>query len=350
MTDLPPGGEKLFVVTTQKDYSFVQIPQLIDKESKSLAGPFKYSLDEKNICVLDIGRYCLDDGQWQQQREILKIDHHVRQRLGLPYRSGEMLQPWYKKKFGYSAKQTHKLKICFEFSIETLPSTPVELAIETPQAFNVLVNDHTLDLSHDNGWWIDSCFRRFGLPDGVLEKGLNIITLTTDFSESINLEAIYLLGEFGVRVEGSQKTLTALPEKLIPSDLVGQGLPFYTGKVTYEIGELQACEDDQRMFIELSAFEAACMLVKSGSGKRTIAFNPYQADITDLVGPNGKLTLECVLTRRNTFGPLHQVPLDTPWYGPENFVSEGSEFTDGYMLYKSGLLSEPKIILKDRKK
>ena len=53
-----------------------------------------------------------------------------------------------------------------------------------------------------------------------------------------------------------------------------------------------------------------------------------------------------ILTRRNTFGPLHQIPLLTAAYAPENFVTEGDNFSKNYMLVPSGLASKPKIIIR----
>ena len=56
---------------------------------------------------------------------------------------------------------------------------------------------------------------------------------------------------------------------------------------------------------------------------------------------DGCVALEVVLTRRNTFGPLHQVPLRASGYGPDNFITEGTGFTEEYQLYPAGLLQPP---------
>ena len=69
-----------------------------------------------------------------------------------------------------------------------------------------------------------------------------------------------------------------------------------------------------------------------------IAFEPYVAVVPDGDAP---LYLDVVLTRRNTFGPLHQLPARIWAYGPEMFVSEGDAFTNGYVLFRSGLLESP---------
>lgn len=47
------------------------------------------------------------------------------------------------------------------------------------------------------------------------------------------------------------------------------------------------------------------------------------------------MTLEVVLTRRNTFGPLHKFPIKQPYIAPDSFA----DATDPrYSLYPAGLL------------
>ena len=53
--------------------------------------------------------------------------------------------------------------------------------------------------------------------------------------EQIPLEAMFLLGEFGVDVKGSTAVITALPEKIGFGDICSQGLPFYGGNLVYRI-------------------------------------------------------------------------------------------------------------------
>ena len=68
-----------------------------------------------------------------------------------------------------------------------------------------------------------------------LEKGENTIILSRSFGKVSTLEAVYLLGDFGVKVIGREKIITELPEKLGFGSIVNQGLPFYGGNVTYTV-------------------------------------------------------------------------------------------------------------------
>jgi hypothetical protein len=92
--------------------------------------------------------------------------------------------------------------------------------------------------------------------------------------------------------------------------------------------------------VKTPKFTAACVKI---NGDKIIAWQPYEADV-----PGGAevLSIETVLTRRNTFGPLHQIPLVCGGYGPGNFTTDGEDFSADYMLYPAGLLES--VILEER--
>ncbi len=153
-----------------------------------------------------------------------------------------------------------------------------------------------------------------------------------DYRKSSGLEAIYLLGGFGVAVYGSVPVLTKLPEKLIVGDITQQGLPFYSGSISYLIDGL----DDIKASISVTSFGGSLIKLK---GKETtiVAFPPHKG-VSD-----GLNTIEVVLTRRNTFGPLHENTETVYIYSPNNYLTEGDAWTDEYMLIPQGLLKKPVI-------
>lgn len=53
-----------------------------------------------------------------------------------------------------------------------------------------------------------------------------------------------------------------------------------------------------------------------------------------------------VLTRRNTFGPLHALPAKVGAYGPMNWITEGRSFTlDAYALLPTGLTAPLGVVV-----
>ena len=161
------------------------------------------------------------------------------------------------------------------------------------------------------------------------------MVLTTNFNGGVNLEALYILGPFGVRIDGLRRIIEQLPKTLAAGDICSQGLPFYGGVIEYILPE--AIKGRTRVS---ALFDGACLQANSGENNSLIAFAPYYTDI-DAQGP---LSLRLYLTRRNTFGPLHMKPATAFSYGPENFVTQGENFDyTGYMLLPAGLREPVKL-------
>ena len=53
--------------------------------------------------------------------------------------------------------------------------------------------------------------------------------------------------------------------------------------------------------------------------------------------------VDVVLTRRNTFGPLHLVPKRSDAYGPGHWITGGKQWSNEYQLWEAGLLAAPRI-------
>lgn len=346
MTDFISGGEHMYIIT--KHDRNVLPEKTIFRTKKTLETPnsFSYQLDEPNVLVLDLAKFRVDHGEWQKTDEILKVDRKIRDYFGMEYRGGEMIQPWYLKKEGY--KNKGMVELSFEFYLEERPLDVIELVMERPENFKIKFNGHFVDVNKQNGYWIDICFKRIPIKPEWLVAGRNIIEVSTIYHNGIDIEAIYLLGNFGVKVENSKKTLTKLPEKLSVGDIVMQNLPFYSGRIKYLIPMDYNLKGKERAFLKLEKVDGACVKVSGGgNSSKMIAWRPYEVEITEYLKHSAEIWVEVVLTRRNTFGPLHQIPIVAQAYGPENFVTEGEDFTMDYMLVPAGLTTRPQIIVKE---
>jgi len=294
-------------------------------------------LHEPNVCVLDIADYKVDNEGWLTE-EILKADRKIRERLKLPYRGGRMIQPW------FAGKKEHPelcdLALRFKFGIDTIPEKII-LACETPEEFEIKVNGRNA-AALTGGYWVDPCFKLLAIDPCALTVGDNEITLSTRFRADINLEAIYLLGDFGVKLVGSKPIITALPNTLAIGSVVSQGLPFYGSGISYYI-DLPECKDGEHMSIFTPHIDAACLKVKSGEIEKLVFTRPYEADVTQMAGQ--RIELQYLLTRRNTFGPLHMPHKKIHWYGPQSFITEGEDFNLEYQLLPQGMTAEVMIKL-----
>lgn len=332
-TKIFKGTEKLYRLTKKAVKESIN-EEVAPLRSVSLEGAFDYELNEKNVCVLDVGNYSIDNSEGSELKEILKIDREIRNKFQVPLRGGDMIQPWFRNKFFRSNVESFcKLKIDFPFYIEKMPNA-LELVLETPEQFAIFVNEQPLN-GEFLGKWIDNCFHRFAINLQLLKKGENIITIKTDFNQNTNLEALYLLGDIGVCLEGTKKTLVSLPKKLTFGDVTTQALPFYSGKIRYKTNI-----SNVKARVKLSDCYGALVKAISGEKESVIAFSPFESEVIEIKEP---LEIELISTRRNTFGPLHLTTVTNEWYGPYEFNSDGWRFSLEYKLMKNGILEAPMI-------
>lgn len=333
-TDFAKGEEKLYVITNEKRALPVSGTEKHMK-IKNLPTEYNYELSEKNVCVLDMVQMITEQGEIIGRQEVLKADRALRDLLDIPYRGGEMLQPWYEVKFkGASKGALRRLHLTYDIEIAVLPKG-VELVLEDMEhVLGIEVNGEKIE-NKSVGKWIDICFDRFVIPDEYLMIGKNLITIQYDYYKTCGIEAAYLLGDFGVTLkeEGKKTTLTSLPKTLKIGDITSQGLAFYSGKVTYELRGLE----DKKVEVHAEGFEGSCLKLLGEDQETMIAFAPYKGEVRGLKG------IQVILTRRSTFGPLHQLPAKAFAYSPENFVTAGEEWSDAYVFLPQGLMKEPEI-------
>lgn len=339
-TDYTFDQSHLYTITPIPVPGAVEVPQLHMVKETNISGPFNYQLNEPNVCLLDMGNVEIEGSPKTELTEILRADQLIRDHFKLPYRSGSMIQPWFKAKFTEIPKPLGKVKIHFPFYVDEVPEKALQLCLETPNEFIVSINGKSINLS-DKGWFIDKALRLVDIPSDVLKKGENVLVQEFDFRDNLNLEALYLTGNFSVRLEGNKKIIGKLPAKIATGDMTGQGFPFYSGGITFDIPVYTKPEAGEKYILYLPEYEAACVKVDPGTkNSRMIAWNPNQADITENLTQGNALKLEVVLTRRNTFGPFHFTPF-TGTTGPDNFTSKGKNFTMQYILNRSGILQNP---------
>ncbi|MBE7211675.1 MAG: hypothetical protein INR65_11715 [Gluconacetobacter diazotrophicus] len=337
--DLPPLAERVFVLT-RRDDGGLEVPEPFTvREAHSIPGPFAYALDEPNLCVLDFAAWQLADGPWEPEAEILKIDEAVRARVGLAPRGGTMVQPW-ARPASEEARPHGRLRLRFIFDVGTVPAGPVELLVETPERFAVAING--VRTTAAEGWRIDPCLRRVPVPAGALRAGENRVELEAEFTDDLNLETIYLAGNFGVSLAGRRATLGALPERLAVGDIAAQGLPFYSGKISWRLS-VPAEAGPGRARLALQPVGCAAVKVRAADGTECLLpWAPFEADLGKLDG-TGELTCETYLTRRNTFGPLHEVPRVQSVCGPNSFRTGGERFSEEYQLFPCGFAAAPTV-------
>lgn len=333
VTTLHPAGSLLLSLCPGKaERAVAEQPEAI--ECGRLPEAESYTLDEPNVLLLDQARWSWNDGPLGAREEMLRLDGKLRTQLGLMARNGLGCQPWADTEPA-PVLGTLTLQMDFESEIE---SAGCELAIEDPNSVQIELNGEAVDSDADAGWWVDHCIRKVPMP--TITKGTNTLCIRIPYTRKTDLEWLYLLGVFGVRIEGSRGVITEFPKTLPYGDWSGYGLPFYAGNVDYTI-----CLPEEPLSAIQIPFYKGALVEGFQNGKLidSAAFPPYEIEFPNF-GKEDSVMLRVYGNRVNAFGTVHNTDVhrnDWVRYGPLGFRSEGKDWSYEYQLKPMGILTAP---------
>ncbi|MDE6168166.1 MAG: hypothetical protein K2G28_06885, partial [Acetatifactor sp.] len=288
-------------------------------------------LEEPNACVLDLAEYALDDEAYSPMEEILRLDNICRRRAGIPERGRDVLQPYLVEK----KPALHRVRLRFIVYSE-IYLQGIRLAMEDVRLADIRLNGAAVKKQVD-GWYVDRCIETVLLP--AFEAGKNVLEISAPLGEQENLEWCYLTGDFGVKVEGTKKTLTAPVRNLTFGDIVTQGLPFYTGNLRYEFDY-----DAQGDFcIHVPQYRGALVSVEvDGKKQGEIIFSPYICQVKGLASGRHRVALTLYNTRQNGFGQLHHTPISF-YQNPNSWRTAKDRWCYEYQFRRVGILTSPEL-------
>ena len=355
-TSLPPLASRLFVIGRKAAGaplgrgSLPALPVRATVSEKPLGATFEPRLSEANVLVLDRPEYRLgDDAAWQPALEILRLDKLVREGLGLKRRQGHMRQPWTIPEKADPRRVAVALR--YSFDVEAVPSGDFFVAIESPGSFRLRLNGTPLQMAGECGWWVDESLRKIRVDPALLRRGENVLEADLDYTENFSgLEIVYLLGAFGAKaLPGGRAAMTALPRRIRPGDLCGQGLAFYSGNVGYAATVTPEFGEGDRVVVACGDYSGtAVRVLVDGRPAGVAAWAPNEVDITDFVesGRPCEIVVELLGSRRNSHGSLHWHERWPDWHGPNTFefYPESPQlWQDGYNLVPLGLCAAPRL-------
>lgn len=293
------------------------------------------TLSEPNVLVLDMPEYSFGHEPWQNQEEILRIDNRLRTLLGYPLRTEAWPQPWTRDREDSAKDTSYEIKLRYIINSQVEISS-VKLGLEQPEETRLWWNGSLIEMK-DRGWYVDRRIRTVEL--GSLKKGRNELILTRNFHERANLEAVYLLGDFGVEVRGRNTLVTEPVRELDFGDWTTQGLPFYGGNVTYH---MKAQGGRKPIQMEVSRFTTPLVRVDvEGSKQGIIAFSPYKLMLEPLKEGITSIDITAFGNRVNTFGALHNTDMEDDRSSPNYWRTEGCGWSYEYCIRPSGILKAP---------
>ena len=347
-----PYATKLFVLN-RKPSACKPVRELTCHQQIKMEDKWQTSLSEPNVLVLDYAKYRLKDENWHEVMEVLKIDLEIRERFGFPPRSARMLQPWYiKHKMPQS--DSHPVELVYQFNVSGMVPAGLKLAVEKSCFNKIEINGNVLPPDISSDWWIDRETKLLDIPSGFIKSGINELSLSGCYSILDGIEAIHLIGDFNVDILDGKPIMTDDKIELNLGDWTKQGLPFYSGSVSYSqtVEFDKETYKDKKIYLKVPEFEGVCMNIHvDDCCAGVLAWPPLEIDITDYIKtPSPQITIEVIASRRNTFGPLHFIShSEKPvWIGPNEFVSRNDQWSDEYQLVPYGLLKSPVIEIKEK--
>ncbi|MGM9642664.1 MAG: glycosyl hydrolase [Eubacteriales bacterium] len=299
----------------------------------------RFKLHEPNALLLDIAEYALDGEDFKQEEEILRADTECRKRLGWGAWGGSANQPWCLPAISPEHTITLKFKINSDIEVKD-----AKLALEMAEKSVITFNGATVP-SEVNGYFVDKAIKTVSLP--VIPVGTSELVLVQPFGHRTATEWCYILGDFGVRVEGMKKTITRLPEKLGFGSITTQGLPFYSGKLTYEFDFLNETEGNG-IEVKLHQYRAALYEVSiDGDEPTTGAFAPYVVRRHSLSAGKHTVSATLYINRTNAFSHVHCSDPTLSYPSPAAWRTSGDRWCYEYRLKDEGILVTPRLAVID---
>ncbi len=328
------GYDSLLLRLTEGESACENTQHIPETAPEAIGGFFDYELSEYNVLVLDMAQWKIDDDkEYSATEEILRLDNKARARLGIKERGGQVVQPWVLGNMPKDHTVTLKFNVTSEIDYEG-----AVLALEDADIAKVVFNGKEMTEKLD-GYYVDISIGKVSL--GSIVKGENTLEITLPFGETANIENVFILGKFGVRVAGATAVITALPEKLTFGSLLSQGLPFYGGAVTYK---MKAVTEGDDLTVTASDYMGALITVKvDEKAAGNIIYPPYTLEVKGVGKGEHQVEITEYLHRYNSFGALHLVNLKEPWHGPGAWRSEGNNWSYEYILRTTGILKTPGI-------
>ncbi len=303
----------------------------------SLSGEWKIINKTMNLYTLDFCKYYID-GELQEEKGYI---------LNVLYRAMKLNRPC-------------KIDMEFTFNAKYVPKE-MYMLLEDAAKFKITINDSEV-IYKDCGFYIDSSFRKVDISKYV-KSGENNIFLSCIFSQSdkvykdfydsfnhttvcnklsyeMEIESIYLMGDFGVFTDGEIIPINKKAYKIngnfyidkpkaeiTLSEIEKQGFMFYSGKITVE-KEITLTDNDYALKFSNEGVNSVLVNV-NGEDVKALIFEPYEVELSKYI-KKGKNKIQLTLTNnlRNLLGPHHFKWVEEGYIAPPNFYKEPCVYND----------------------
>ena len=252
-------------------------------------------------------------------------------------------------------KRPVDIKLSFEVDIRHIPEN-LCLVCETPEIYDFAINGTKAEFC-DEGWYRDKSFRKTNIFK-YAKQGINTIELSVHFCQSdkvyedisnfayaevrnkftydMEIEALYLIGDFGVKTEGEFTPLDRnalrysgnmivdkLPEKIFLKNIEQQGFAFFAGRFTVS-KKFNLTDTAKKLSLRFKGLNGAVVYV-NGQYVKTQIWNNTDTDISEyLVKGENEIKITFVNNLRNLLGPHHLNEGESYTVRPSSFLPGNS--------------------------
>lgn len=347
--DLLPMGSTFVVVNRRRKPVTPAKPHPRPRRKKVLARKWQYNRLDPNVMLLDTARATFGDQGQTKPMHMADIN----QMLIVDGRDTVV-----------------ELAFSFQVKRDLKRTRRLQLAVESAEDFEIHLNNLRVPLRNE-GWWVDKSMHLLDVSR-LVSPGKNVLTLRRPWHilpetrrrliglvpnaknnwvyPEVELEPVYLVGDFGVGFDGAYETGTAgrPPEQLAPWDrqplnrslwvsgnmhmqseptsgsgqnLVRDGLAFFAGAVELSQTLVLDGNPSEHAVLEMDRPDAIlAQVIVNGHELPPL----WQAPWRVVVGPHlqkgkNELTVRLTSSLRNAMGPHHEAGGDSYWAGPPAF-------------------------------
>jgi hypothetical protein len=307
--NVPPAGSLLLYVGTKPGQPPAEAEQPHEPEQVQPSGPMAIQRTSPNTLIIDYCDIKLPNGKQIKDIYFYPAADTIFKSFGLQG------NPWSRAvqyKTDILDKDHFPKGLGFEATFHLAMGKGTERAglravVERPELWDLKVNGKAIQ-PIPKEYWLDKAFGVYEIGEYVTE-GNNTLTLAaSQMTIHSELEPIYILGNFALEKQASGWKLAKASEPAAGS-WIAQGMPLYPFGVSYSTA-YQLEKNGDRYVVRLPEWSGTVAEVRvNGKPAGIIAWQPYEADITDAI-QEGKNDVSVVVygSLKNLLGPLHNRP------------------------------------------
>ncbi|MFZ4779410.1 MAG: hypothetical protein ACOYM3_28950, partial [Terrimicrobiaceae bacterium] len=246
-----------------------------------LSGPWNYRRSEPNVLVIDRLSAEVDNKAKCFPED---MDHRIRLQVARHFQLEAALdwQPWMAKASGKFDGKGGSVVLHYRFDVKIIPAS-ASLVMEWHQGMCVAFNGTLIDFQDSTMRW-ERNFRSIPI-ESKIQEGENHIEVSFPYHFLSEIEPLYIVGDFGVRLIGQKTEITSESPVLHCGSWVEQALPFYSGEITYKMS-FERPPEAGTVHLRLRDPRGTLFRFRindSDTGK--IFWSPYELDLTNFVIP-----------------------------------------------------------------